>query len=84
MGKKKSLEIATDKLGQDVKVGSIVVAPNGNRNIQIGRVTRITPKMVRVDNINSRWSSDELKYHDQIVCIDEMEQTVLYLLSRNL
>lgn len=84
---KKSLEEAVDRIGQTVKVGSIVVAPDGNSYISISRIIRITPKMVelvRLDDGNPYRHGQGLKKQSQILCIDGIEATVMHLLSQNL
>jgi hypothetical protein len=73
----KKLTEVFDKIGQPIKVGSIVAAPCSASMITINRVEKITPKQLRLSNTS-------YKYHHEVICLDEMEATVMYLMTRNL
>lgn len=80
-------ELIKDRLGQELKEGSVVVAPDTKTSMFIGRVLKITPKQVKLENLDkakSQWRRHPYKYHHEVVCLDQMQATVLYLLSRNL
>lgn len=80
-------KIVQDKIGQDIRVGSIVAVPNSKTNLEICRVIKIMPKQLRCEKVEgniSRWHGIWNKYHNEVICLDEMEQTVMYMMSRNL
>jgi hypothetical protein len=72
-------------MGQEVRVGSIVVAPDSKTSMFIGRVIKITPKQLRLENLDiapSTYRREPYKYHHEVVCLDQMQETVMYLLKR--
>jgi hypothetical protein len=77
-----SVPLCYDRLGQPVLVGSIVAVPDTKSRIDICRVIGITPKSYRVTTIEGRRSC--LKRQDEVICLDEMEATVMYLLTHNI
>ena len=78
---------ATDRLGQTIKEGSIVAAPDSKTSLFIGRVIKITPKQLRLENLDNRAKgyrgSSPYKYHHEVVCLDQMQEIVMYLLKLN-
>ena len=68
---------AFDKIGQPITVGSIVAAPYTKTNLRIQRVEKITPKQLKLEG-------GGYKYHDEVICLDEIEATVMYLMTQGL
>ncbi len=85
-----TLEVAYDRLGQELKEGSIIAAPHTRASIVIGRITKITPKMVRFEDIDRKplraqsARPTHTKYHNEVICLDELEETVMFMMTRNL
>ena len=84
----KQLEVAYDMLGQEMRVGSVIVAPHSLSTSIIGEIIGITPKMVRFEDIlqvNGRKRGASLKYHAEVVCIDKLgPELVMAKLQQNL
>jgi hypothetical protein len=80
-------EVVQDKIGQEVRVGSIVAASNSKTSLVICRVTKLMPKKLRLEEVGTETRSYRPnwdKYHHEVICIDEMEHTVMYLMTQNL
>lgn len=80
-------QVVHDKIGQEVRLGSIVAAPNTKTKLIICRVTKLMPKKLRLEEVGSETKSYRPiwdKYHHEVICIDEMEHTVMYLMTQNL
>jgi len=75
-----------DKIGQEIHVGSIVVAPNGYSSLKICRVINITPKQLKCSDVNntSKYANISYKYPNEVVCLDDLDATMVYLLMRKL
>ncbi len=73
-----------DRLGQPIEVGSIVCAPDTKTSMFIGRVIKITPKQLRLENLDSAYKSEPYKYHKEVVCIDHMQETIMYMIKRGI
>lgn len=77
--------VAYDKLGQEIKEGSVVAAPFGKSDLKICRVLKIAPKQLKVADVSvvdtSQYGATKYKTHSEVVCLDEMEATVMYLLQ---
>lgn len=75
--------IAHDRIGQEISVGSLIVAPYTRSRTVIGRVTRITPQRLHFDDIDRNVAMSQearpinSKRHDEVVCIDKLEEHVL-------
>ena len=68
-----------DRLGKEIAVGNCVVLPSGN-HLRIGQVISLTPKMVRVKELNDlKWKPDWLKYPSDLVVVDGPGVTMLLL-----
>lgn len=80
----KSLEVAYDKIGNEIRVGSIVIAPYTASMILIAKVTRITPKQVQLTTIGDKTRGAANKSHNEVVCVDDAGQIVMYMMSQNL
>jgi hypothetical protein len=76
-------KFALDKLGQEVRVGDLVVAPESKTKLDVCRVLEVTPKMYRVQSITSD-DSPCLKSHSQVISLNKIEAVVMYLMSQNL
>jgi hypothetical protein len=70
-----------DKLGREIGKDSIVVCAAGMRDIEIGVVMKWTAKMVRIRPIGSRSSVGTLRYPSELVIINDIPETMLYLLK---
>lgn len=81
-----SNEIIYDKIGQEMKVGSIIAMPDSRSVLKIGRIQCISPKTILAIDINSEssYNRGSRKRHQEVICLDEMETTVIYLMTRNL
>jgi len=81
---------AYDRLGQELRVGSIIAAPHTRSAIVIGRITKITPKMICFEDIDRKplkaqsASPTQHKYHTEVICLDTLEETVMFMMTRNL
>jgi hypothetical protein len=75
-----------DKIGQEIKVGSIVAAPYTKTLLNICKIQSILPKTVKLEGINCKlnYRNTVYKKHHEVVCLDEMEATVMFLLKQNL
>ena len=71
-----------DVVGQKIKVGSIVVAPHSTTTVFIGKVTKITPKQLKIEG--SGYWRPVYKNHNQVVCMDAIPETVMYILQKDL
>jgi hypothetical protein len=69
-----------DRLGRELQVGDYVALPVGN-HLRVGRVAKLTPKMVRVEQlvVKSQWSATWLKYADDLVVVEGPGVTMLVL-----
>jgi len=74
-----------DKLGQAMQVGSIVAVPNSATKMQICRLTKIMPKLIKVSRLNNTgYQSSSNKYPSEVICLDAIEETVMYILTSDL
>lgn len=75
-----------DKLGQEIKIGSVVAAPHTKTLMHICRVRNISPKMVKLEGLNCKINHKNTAYkkHGEVVCLDEIEATLMLLLAQNL
>lgn len=82
------MQATKDKIGQEIKIGSLVAAPVGRGVLSICRVVKIAPKQLRLEQIKKQNQYNCIvtyyKYHNEVICIDGIEESVLYLLSQNL
>ena len=74
-----------DKLGQVIKMGSLVACPTGSNNnrISLCRVEKIMPKQVKVKPIDDTWMSEYYRFQAEVICIDNIEETVMWLMTRS-
>lgn len=69
----------TDKLGQPIKLNDCVAYPDGN-SLNIGRVVKLNPKMIGVEEVGSkRWQHKGNKYPQDMVVIDQAAVTMFLL-----
>ena len=83
------LEEVKDILGQTVKVGSLVAAPNTKTQMWIGRVSEITPKQLRIEDMSGKTDyrgkvKAAYKNHEQVVCLDQIPESLFIILKQNL
>jgi len=70
-----------DILGNYIRIGDSAVVPDGRRNLRVGVVERVTPKMVAVKTVGSGISRRErLLYPGDILVVNDSKVT-LYLLK---
>ena len=84
---KEEEQVVFDKIGQEIRLGSIVAAPNSKTSLVICRVTKLMPKKLRIEEVGNEtktYRPNWDKYHHEVICIDEMEHTVMYLMTQNL
>ena len=74
----------SDRLGRDITIDCIVAYSSGNM-LEIGKVTKLNPKMVKVIPIGPRgWRDSETnKYPSEMVVLEGADVT-MYLLKANL
>ena len=70
-----------DKLGRLLKVGDCVAYPSSNSLI-IGTVKKLTPKMVSVAMVSSKYKWTQKKYPADLVLLEGPEVT-MYLLKES-
>jgi hypothetical protein len=71
--------IHLDKLGKEITVGDCVAVPVRN-HMRVGRVTKLTSKMVRIDELTTAtWQRQWIKYSDDLVVVDGPGVTMLVL-----
>jgi hypothetical protein len=70
-----------DRLNNKIELGDVVVFPIAN-NLYIGRITKLNPKMVKVEEIkdkSSLWKREYNKYSVDIVKVPEKDAIVFLL-----
>ncbi len=69
-----------DMIGQEIKQGDIVIMASGH-TLVVCKITRLTPKMVRVININSTKHRDKgvLRYANELFKVDDELSTFFIL-----
>lgn len=77
MSKKEKVQ-PKDIIGREIKMDDCVAFANGN-SLYIGRVFKITPKMVRMKSLKS--GCEYLKYHDDTMVLDAKDATY-YILTK--
>lgn len=81
MSQKNEIPAHKDKLGRLIQVDDFVCYPDGN-SLQIGKVIKINPKMIKVNRIPDkryRYTSDVNKYPFDCVLIDGKDATMFIL-----
>jgi hypothetical protein len=77
----KEVPVHRDKLGRAIALDDFVCYPNSN-NLDIGKVVKITPKMVLVSRIPDsyrKWGGESRKYPCDLVLIEGKEVTMYIL-----
>lgn len=70
-----------DRLNNKIELGDVVVFPIAN-NLYIGKITKINPKMVKVEEIKDKtslWKREYNKYSVDTVKIPEKDAIVFLL-----
>ncbi len=72
-----------DKLGREMKIGDCIAFPRSN-TLYIGKVVKLNPKMVGVEELNSqkRWAYSGNKYPQDCVIVDGADVT-FYMLANS-
>jgi hypothetical protein len=68
-----------DKLGQDLNVDDCVAFPDNN-SMHIGKITKLTPKMLTIKKVGGQWTWTARKYPIDLIRLDS-EAVTLYLLK---
>lgn len=75
--------IHRDKLGRDIELGDCVAVAHQN-GMEVAKVVKLNPKMVKVELLNTQkrswYTGEHNKYGDQMVVIDN-EYVTMYLLK---
>lgn len=80
VAKPKPIPEHKDKLGRLLAEGNFVAYPDSNM-LKFGRVVKLNPKMVKVQEVPAgRWSSENLKYPSDLVMLEDKDMT-WYLLK---
>lgn len=70
-----------DKLGRVIQLNDCVAYPDSN-SLNIGRVVRLNPKMIGIEEVgNKRWLHKGNKYPQDVVVVDDAAVT-MYLLKQ--
>ncbi len=78
--KEKAVPEHVDKLGRPLELNHYVAYPSHN-SLEIGVVTKLNPKMVKVKRVgNERWRSEYNKYPQDLVVLDS-DEMVFYILK---
>jgi hypothetical protein len=79
----KVVPVHQDKLGRDICLGDCVAVAHHN-GMEVAKVVKINPKMVKVEILNvvkrTWYSGEHNKYGNQMVVIDSQDVT-MYLLK---
>lgn len=62
-----------DKLGRTISIGDFVAFPQSN-NLEVGKITKLNPKMVKVLKL-PKAKYDYNKYPDDVVRLDPTDMT---------
>lgn len=68
-----------DILGQSLGVGDAVVFPSSN-SMYVGTITKMSPKMVKVKRVGTKYSWEQNKYPSDLAKVSGAEVT-MYLLK---
>jgi hypothetical protein len=79
----------TDKLGQTLEVGDIVIVPESTTTLEFGKITKLTPKGARVDILRAstnsqtkqqtKWVQNKVKRADAIIKVNPSDAMYLKL-----
>ena len=84
MSKVKEIVEHRDKMGRVIHLEDFVCYPDHN-SLEIGKVVKINPKMVKVSRIpdkNRKWGSEKNKYPNDMVLVDAKDAT-FYILKNS-
>jgi len=70
--------VALDALGQEITLDAVVAAPQSRSSLFIGRVSKISPKMIEVRELGAK--SGTRKFHNEIVVIGNSPAATMYVL----
>ena len=69
-----------DKLGQEIKVGSIVAAPSSKTALSISRVKKIAKIKIGVGHLNKK-STNKYYYPQELVVLDQIPELIVFALQ---
>jgi hypothetical protein len=77
----KEIPIHLDKLGKEIQLNDCVAFPHRN-SLVIGKIVKINPKMLRVEEVsNKRCTFDGNKYPWDVVIVD-CADVIMYMLKQ--
>lgn len=71
-----------DILGNKISIDDSVVVPNGRRDLRVGVVKRLTPKMVTVKTVGKGYTGERLVYPSDLLVVEDSRVT-MYLLKHS-
>jgi len=77
----KEIPVHRDKLGRKIELENFVCYPSSN-SLDIGKVVKITPKMVLVSRIPDKyrkWGGESRKYPSDLVLVEGKDVTMYIL-----
>jgi len=67
-----------DFLSQSITIGDIVVRPDNYTNFKLGKIIRLTKKMVRVQNLTGK-KAENYFYPSAVIKVPEQQVTMMML-----
>lgn len=71
-----------DKIGRSVEQGSIVCYPIATSILGVGRVEKLSPKMITIVGLIERHRYSARKYPSEVVVISDIPETLMLLLKQ--
>lgn len=72
----------TDKIGRPIDVGSIVCYPMSTSSLGVGRVEKLSPKMINIKELAGKYQYTSRKYPNEAVVISDIPETLMLLLKQ--
>jgi len=69
-----------DFLSQSISIGDIVVRPDNYTNFKLGKIIRLTKKMVRVQNLTGKKKAENYFYPSAVIKV-QPQQVTLHMLT---
>lgn len=71
-----------DKIGQAVEIGKVVAYPISGTQLGVGVVEKIHNIMITVKSVSDKsWRGEVHRYPAQVVIINNIPETLMYLLT---
>ena len=71
-----------DILGNKISAEATVVVPDGKRDLRVGVVKRLTPKMVTVQTVGKGYNTEKMVYPGDLLVVEDSRIT-MYLLKHS-